>query len=184
MEVTWLQDLKKMPWKNGGGITHEYQIAPKGSSIDSEDFQWRISVAEVQGEGEFSLFPERKRWLALWRGPLVEIFNHNQQSEHLLDAKPWHFSGQDKKHYRQQLTESHNPETSWDLGIIYNPLTVDCKMSHGLLAKQSSLRASFDREFYFILDQSPYLIELSKNENYELKNQTSLLFYQLCLTFK
>ncbi len=55
-----------VPWKNGGGITREVAIAPPGAGFD--DFDWRISIAEVRGAGPFSLFPGIDRTLTILDG--------------------------------------------------------------------------------------------------------------------
>jgi len=55
-----------MPWKNGGGVTRELAIAPAGAGID--DFDWRISCAQVASGGAFSAFPGVDRSLAVLDG--------------------------------------------------------------------------------------------------------------------
>ena len=44
-----------MPWRNGGGVTWEIARSPDGPKDD--DFDWRISIAEVAAGGPFSAFP-------------------------------------------------------------------------------------------------------------------------------
>ena len=48
-------DHRRMPWKNGRGETTEIAVHPAGASID--DFGWRVSMAGVAEDGDFSLFP-------------------------------------------------------------------------------------------------------------------------------
>ena len=43
-----------VPWKNGGGVTREVAAHPAGASL--EDFDWRVSTAEVRAAGPFSGF--------------------------------------------------------------------------------------------------------------------------------
>ena len=47
---------RAMPWKNGQGITHE--IAREPAAGDS--FLWRLSIAEVAADGDFSLVPRHR----------------------------------------------------------------------------------------------------------------------------
>ena len=47
------RDRIAVPWKNGGGVTREIAVWPPGAGID--DFDWRISMAEVRGDGPFFL---------------------------------------------------------------------------------------------------------------------------------
>ena len=55
------------PWANGGGITYEVLRSPQGS----DDFDWRVSIAEIASEGPFSSYPGVERVLILLRGAMV-----------------------------------------------------------------------------------------------------------------
>ena len=55
--------LNPQPWKNGAGTTRE--IAREGVA---EDWQWRISIADVVAEAPFSSFPGVDRVLVLLEG--------------------------------------------------------------------------------------------------------------------
>ena len=57
---------RQMPWKNGAGLTIELAIAPATAGLDN--FEWRISSAQVTGSGEFSCFAGVDRSLALLAG--------------------------------------------------------------------------------------------------------------------
>jgi environmental stress-induced protein Ves len=52
-----------MPWKNGGGITHEILKQEHGGKL-----LWRLSIAEVASDGPFSLFPGLSRILTVIEG--------------------------------------------------------------------------------------------------------------------
>ena len=53
----------RMRWANGGGWTTEILAEPSGAQ-----WEWRLSVAEVEAAGPFSLFPGIDRTLALISG--------------------------------------------------------------------------------------------------------------------
>lgn len=55
-----------MAWKNGGGVTHEVITNPEGAPLDA--FDWRVSMAEVNAPGPFSLFPGCDRILSILEG--------------------------------------------------------------------------------------------------------------------
>lgn len=57
---------RRMPWKNGAGLTIELAIAPATAGLDN--FEWRISSAQVAGSGDFSCFAGVDRSLALLAG--------------------------------------------------------------------------------------------------------------------
>jgi environmental stress-induced protein Ves len=45
-------DHVRMPWANGCGTTYQVLTSPPGAAMD--DFDWRISLADVDGGGPFS----------------------------------------------------------------------------------------------------------------------------------
>jgi environmental stress-induced protein Ves len=62
-------DLAALPtqlWKNGAGLTREVATHPPGAGLD--DFDWRLSVAEVARDGLFSAFAGVDRQLVLLDG--------------------------------------------------------------------------------------------------------------------
>lgn len=58
-----------LPWKNGGGITHEAIREPAGG----DGFRWRVSIAHIDASGPFSHFPEHRRTMVLLRGAGIEL---------------------------------------------------------------------------------------------------------------
>ncbi|WP_257387763.1 HutD/Ves family protein [Tahibacter caeni] len=61
-------DYRRMAWKNGGGITTEIARSPGDG-----DFDWRVSIAEIAQDGDFSIFPDVDRELMLLDGGGVEL---------------------------------------------------------------------------------------------------------------
>jgi environmental stress-induced protein Ves len=66
MRILRAENHRRMPWKNGGGVTTEIAVFPDGAGLD--DFAWRISMAQVASDGPFSLFPGVDRTLAVLEG--------------------------------------------------------------------------------------------------------------------
>lgn len=56
-------EWRLQPWKNGGGITREILRWP-----DADDYDLRVSLADVTRPGPFSKFPGYSRFL-VWVGP-------------------------------------------------------------------------------------------------------------------
>jgi hypothetical protein len=66
MRILRAADHKRMPWKNGGGVTTEIAVHPDGAGLDS--FEWRLSMATVSADGPFSIFAGIERTLAVLEG--------------------------------------------------------------------------------------------------------------------
>ncbi|MFI7006260.1 HutD family protein [Streptomyces sp. NPDC050145] len=79
------------PWKNGGGITTEVLAHPQGAGTD--DFVWRISVADVATSGPFSAFEGIDRVITVVEGPGMALTVDG--TEHVVDTRytPLAFSG-------------------------------------------------------------------------------------------
>lgn len=60
-----LDAVQSQPWKNGGGTTRELLKDPEG--------RYRISVAEIKEDGNFSCFPGAQRWFAVLMGQGVHL---------------------------------------------------------------------------------------------------------------
>lgn len=59
---------RAQPWKNGAGITHEIWRCP-----DRDDYDVRVSIAEVTQSGPFSRFPGYRRWSFLVGPAPIEL---------------------------------------------------------------------------------------------------------------
>lgn len=67
MRIIGRDTYRRMPWKNGQGLTEEVAAFPEGSGV--EGFDWRLSIAHVDSDGPFSPFPGIDRTIALLDGP-------------------------------------------------------------------------------------------------------------------
>ena len=87
LQVRRRGDHRRMPWQNGGGITYEVAREPADG-----DFDWRISMAEVAGDGPFSALPGVDRVIALIEGEWMALTIDGKR--HLLPLRhPFSFSG-------------------------------------------------------------------------------------------
>ena len=64
MQIIRKSSLVPIPWKNGGGITHEAIRVP----ASGEPFLWRVSIAHIERPGAFSDFAGYNRTMVLLRG--------------------------------------------------------------------------------------------------------------------
>ena len=81
---------RAMPWKNGQGITHEIAREP----VTGDSFLWRLSIAEVAADGDFSLFAGIARTISLIEGAGMELA-FDEAPRKRIDEKfqPFDFSG-------------------------------------------------------------------------------------------
>lgn len=66
MRIIRASELVPVPWKNGGGITREVAVMPRGAGFDA--FDWRLSMADITTDGPFSALPGVDRVLILMQG--------------------------------------------------------------------------------------------------------------------
>ena len=84
-------DYRRMPWKNGGGVTTEIAAHPPGAGLDAID--WRLSLAEVAVDGPFSRFPGIDRTLVLLDGAGIRLELAGHVVELRAPYEPCAFSG-------------------------------------------------------------------------------------------
>lgn len=65
-------NLIPVPWKNGGGITREIAASEAGAPF------WRLSIADVTKNGEFSVFPGLHRILTVVEGDGMVLQGQNE----------------------------------------------------------------------------------------------------------
>ena len=66
-------DYRTMPWKNGLGTTTEIAIHPPSADLAGKPFDWRVSMAEVKQDGDFSSFPGYDRSILVAEGAGMEL---------------------------------------------------------------------------------------------------------------
>lgn len=81
-----------MRWRNGAGETAEIAQSPADASLD--DFDWRISTAEVGASGPFSVFPAIDRTLLVLSGAGLDLAIGGSPILRLhKDSNPYRFPG-------------------------------------------------------------------------------------------
>jgi environmental stress-induced protein Ves len=85
--------LPASPWKNGGGATRTLAVCPPAAGLD--DFDWRVSLAEVASSGEFSRFPGVDRTILLLDGAGMTLHIDSRVVALTAPFEPYRFSGND-----------------------------------------------------------------------------------------
>lgn len=92
MRILKADEYRRMPWRNGGGETAEVAIGPAGATLN--DFDWRVSMARIEADGPFSVFPQTDRTLTVLRGDGLHIsIAGSAPVELTCDSEPLAFPG-------------------------------------------------------------------------------------------
>ncbi len=70
--IVKFETYRHMPWRNGKGFTLEIAREPAAGA----DFAWRLSLADIHRDGEFSAYPGYRRALVLIAGNALELTFH------------------------------------------------------------------------------------------------------------
>lgn len=81
-----LDEIASQPWKNGGGVTRELLVWP-----DAGSWAMRLSVADIEQDGPFSMFAGIDRWFAVLSGNGVRLGSPTKAIRRDDDA--WQFDG-------------------------------------------------------------------------------------------
>lgn len=77
LQIVRRSAFKRLPWKNGGGITHEAIRVP----ATGDPFLWRVSVAQIDSSGPFSEFAGYDRKMVLLRGRGLALTHGNGEHQ-------------------------------------------------------------------------------------------------------
>ncbi|MEO6102652.1 MAG: HutD family protein [Pseudoxanthomonas sp.] len=87
-------EYRRVRWKNGTGWTREIARMP-----DREEWDWRLSIAEIEQDGPFSVFPGIDRELVLIRGNGLRLrFDDGEVCELQPPHERIRFAGERKAH--------------------------------------------------------------------------------------
>jgi environmental stress-induced protein Ves len=76
------------PWRNGGGCTRELLRRPAAN-----DWQLRVSLADIERDGPFSVFLETRRWFAVVAGAGVALRFDGHVQTLTPDSDAFEFDG-------------------------------------------------------------------------------------------
>lgn len=90
LQVIRCDQVEPQAWRNGGGQTRELLAWP-----GREDWQLRISVADIDRDGPFSPYPGVDRWFAVVEGAGVRLQLPGGARSIDTNSAPVHFQGED-----------------------------------------------------------------------------------------
>jgi hypothetical protein len=87
-------DARRVPWRNGRGVTDELLVRPDGASFERGDFDVRISKATVPESGPFSTFEGFDRVLVVTQGVGLRLAHGDAPPGAMIrPLEPYRFSG-------------------------------------------------------------------------------------------
>ena len=88
-------DAAPQAWRNGGGVTRELLAWP-----GAEAWRVRVSVADIEADGPFSVYAGVRRWFAVLKGAGVELTIDGAQRRVTRNDPPLAFDGAPAAHCR------------------------------------------------------------------------------------
>ena len=111
-------DTTRQRWRNDGGWTREIAIGG-----DADDWDWRISVAEVEADGPFSAFPGIEREIVLLAGAGMRFeFDDGEQASLTPESPRLRFDGGRALHSR--LIDG----PTRDFNLMWRPGRIDAEL--------------------------------------------------------
>ena len=116
-------EYRRMRWKNNLGWTREIHRAP-----DADDYDWRVSIAEIDHDCDFSAFPGHDRVLVLLEGNGMRLrFGDGESSELLPPHGRIAFRGEDALHCELVDGPTRDFNLIWrrdrvHAGLLHRPL--------------------------------------------------------------
>ncbi|MGA9852800.1 MAG: HutD family protein [Gammaproteobacteria bacterium] len=164
-------DYRRMPWKNGRGWTTEIAVSPAGAGQNEQSFDWRVSLAEIKTDCEFSAFPGYDRTILLAEGAGMELSFDAAPPQRIEQRyEPFRFKGE--WHSRCWLLDG--PVRDFNVMTLQARWRHSCEIAHGtpaLLPVIPGLQAVIAYCF-----QGSTELKVSKKLHAELKSQETLLY--------
>lgn len=153
-----------VPWQNGAGLTRQIAIFPTDADINN--FIWRISVAEIKGDSEYSQFADARRTQMLLSGDGVELSLPHEVCVLNIQYQSIEFIGNDTMSCRTLNGPCQVLNVMVRQGIEKSEIVV----IHGTLNK---LLDHMPRVFY--IAQGEYDVVIPRHKNITLRTGDALL---------
>jgi len=164
MRILRWSELKAVPWKNGHGITREL-----AKEANAASFSWRLSIADVAGDGPFSRFVGMRRILTVVAGKGMELIGLNGTLQADLGV-PVEFDG------ALEIASRLKDGPLRDLNLIFDPRVCNGQVSALMERESLSLHSRSGRVYaLYCMEGSLELIgggQLQKGDSAILKQGT------------
>lgn len=169
IQVLTEQDYKKMPWKNGQGFTLEVARS-HGEGLN--DFDWRISIADVKAAGAFSFFPNMQRIIGVLEGAGLTLQVDKKAPITLQQKQFFAFHGGSEVYAK--LVDG----AIRDFNLIYNPQKYRARLQW--ISTQSATSWVSDASHVLIFNHTALLNIIIDTQTYSLKEFETLLVKNNC----
>lgn len=113
MQIVLLDEVLPEPWRNGAGTTRPlasgWANASSGHAALSRDGaapDWRLSLADIVADGEFSLFPGMDRYALLLGSGAVKLTSSSAEPVCAQPLQAVRFAGEPRWHAQRQSGSS------------------------------------------------------------------------------
>ncbi|MEO7147086.1 MAG: HutD family protein [Terrimesophilobacter sp.] len=151
--IAW-STLTALPWRNGGGVTRQILSRRLGTNggwvpASADDWDWRLSIADVDSAGPFSTFTGMTRILTVIEGKSVTLTVDGTVKE-VERHRPFRFDGGENT----SAELPHGPIR--DLNLIARSGTVDAAVNLETLSGDQP-RQVHDGQYCILLEGSAQL---------------------------
>ncbi|MDQ2703281.1 MAG: HutD family protein [Pseudomonadota bacterium] len=116
-------EYRREPWRNGAGWTRQVHAEP--SADGTADWDWRLSIAEIDADAPFSAFPGVERELVLLEGNGMRLrFDGGEVHELLPPHDRLRFAGE-----RRLMGELIDGPTR-DFNLMWRRDAIDARLWH------------------------------------------------------
>lgn len=164
IEKISLNDINESKWS--GGTTSEYFIYPNGTSVQAQNFDFRISTACIDVQAStFTKFPNHDRILLILEGE-TEIIHRDKYSKQLKEFDLEYFSG-------NYDTSSSSKAKVKDFNLIYDAkYSANVEVLNGELNFSGTIQ---QKQWMFIFNYSGELEVQYSNEFYTIESSEMLI---------
>ena len=157
-----------MPWKNGGGTTHEIARVPPAG-----EFEWRLSLAHIERGGPFSNFSGYRRALTLVSGAGCVLHGVGAVPARLnVPGMTVHFAGE-----AAVSCELMGGGSCWDLNLMVREpgeivAAQDVRLAPGVV---HHLRGALDSSIFCIEGNAECVVDADPEQRFELARHDTFL---------
>lgn len=128
MRLLGPDDYRRMRWKNGQGWTTEIAVSPADAGLNGKPFDWRISMADIEQDGEFSPFPGYDRTILVAEGGGMELRFDAAATQRLAARfQPLRFKGE----WRTRCRLLDGPVRDFNVMTARTRWRHECRIEHG-----------------------------------------------------